>query len=271
MSTLAFESYYESLGDDRYAATRATESPWDRRLQHGSPPTTLLVHAIERAHPRADARVARVNVEFLGPIPRDVLRVRTSLVRPGRRIEMLEATLEGDVDGRPVATARVWRIAVRADAELERRAASDDRPAELPATAVTGLFGIPAGDWGYADAMEWRFARGGPEEAGPATVWARARIPLVAGEPISALERILIVADSANGVSFELPFSEWLFVPPTLSIALQRYAVGEWVRLEAHTALGPDGLGVTTFTLADLTGYLGGGTQALLVERRGAG
>ena len=88
------------------------------------------------------------------------------------------------------------------------------------------------------------------------------------GVPLDPLSRILTVVDSANGVSGVLPFARWLFVPPTLSIALQRHAWGDWVCLDAWTALGPDGLGVTTFTLADRRGYLGGGTQALLVEQR---
>jgi hypothetical protein len=264
---MAVESFYEPLGGERFLATRATESPWDRRLQHGSPPTTLLVHAIEKAHPRSDVRVARVNAEFLGPIPRDVVVVRTALVRPGKRIEMLEATLE-NADGRPVVIVRVWRIAVKPDPELARRAALATEPCALPPAPERSLFGIAEGEFGYGDAIEWRFAAGAPNDLGPATVWTRARIPLVAGVEMTALERALIVADSANGVSFELPFDEWIFVPPTLSIALQRYVVGEWVCLDARTTLAPDGLGVTTFTLADRIGYLGGGTQALLVERR---
>ncbi len=264
---MSLTAFFEPLGDGRYRATRATESPWDRRLQHGSPPTTLLVHAIERVHPRPDVRVARVNVEFLGPIPLDELVVRTSLVRPGKRIEMLEATLENR-DGRAVAIARVWRIAVQPQPELERRATLAARPPPSASAASPELFGIEIGTWGYADALEWRYVKGGPNQTGPAAVWTRARIPLVAGEPMMPLERILIVADSANGISHELDFADWLFIPPSLSIALQRYAADEWVYLDARTSLGPDGLGVTTFELADRDGYLGGGTQALLVERR---
>jgi hypothetical protein len=266
MFTLIFESYYEPLGDDRYAATRATESPWDHSLQHGSPPTALLVHAIERAHPRTDVRVARVNVEFLGPIPRAVLRASTTLVRPGKRIEMLEATLD-DERGRAVATARVWRIAIQPDPELELRAALKTG-AQLPASAEPALFGMPEGTWGYADATEWRYKSGSPHAPGPAAVWARARVPLIAGEPMTGLDRILVVADSANGISHELSFQDWLFIPPSLSIAIQRYAEGDWICLDAKTTLGPDGQGVTAFTLSDERGHLGAGTQALLVERR---
>jgi hypothetical protein len=266
MSMLTFESYYESLGDNRYAATRATESPWDHRLQHGSPPTALLVHAIERAYPRVDVRVARVNADFLGPIPRDELRVHTTLVRPGKRVEMLEATLE-DRSGRAVAAVRVWRIAIQPDPELEARAAIGTAPA-LPAGAEPELFGIPRGTWGYADATEWRYRSGHPNDVGPAAVWARARAPLIKGEPLTGLDRILLLADSANGISNELSFDDWLFIPPSLSIAIQRYADGDWIGLDAKTTLGPDGQGITTFTLEDRHGYLGAGTQSLLVERR---
>jgi hypothetical protein len=267
MSEMTEPGYYEHLGDGRYSATRATESPWDRRLQHGSPPTALLVHALERAHPRGDVRVARVNADFLGPIPKGVLRVKTALVRPGKRIEMLDATLE-NAEGRAVVAVRVWRIAVRPDAELERRAALSQVPQQLTDAVQPELFGIAAGTWGYADASEWRYESGTPRDVGPAVVWARARIPLVAGEPLTGLDRVMLLADSANGVSHELPFTEWLFVPPSLSIAIHRYAVGDWVRLDAKTDLGADGIGVTTFTLGDQLGVLGGGTQALLVERR---
>jgi len=260
--------FFEPLGNGRFLATRATESPWDRRLQHGSPPTALLAYAAERAFPRPDVRVARVNVEFLGPIPRDVVTVTATVARPGKRIELLEAVLASERDGRDIATARIWRIAVQPDPELEARAALSAEPSPIPAAAEPELFGIAAGTWGYADAFEWRYAAGSPHEVGPAKVWARPRFPLVAGEEHDPLSRILIVADSANGISHELAFTEWLFVPPTLSIALQRHAAGDWVCLDAHTNLGPDGHGVTAFTLSDRYGYLGSGTQALLVERR---
>jgi hypothetical protein len=91
---------------------------------------------------------------------------------------------------------------------------------------------------------------------------------LIAGEPLQALDRALLVADSANGISGELPMGEYLFVPPSLSLALLRYTRGEWTLLEARTTLSSDGLGVTTLRLADPDGYFCAGTQALLVERR---
>ena len=52
--------------------------------------------------------------------------------------------------------------------------------------------------------MENRFAAGGFREPGPAAVWLRMRQPLVAGEPIAPLARVLVAADSGNGVSAAL-------------------------------------------------------------------
>ena len=110
--------------------------------------------------------------------------------------------------------------------------------------------------FGYGDAFEWRYVYGGGAP-GPAAVWTRPRVPLVAGEPPQPFDRVIAVADSANGVSGELPMGEWLFVPMSLSLALQRHPHGEWTLLEARTTLGDDGLGMTSLRLADADGYLG--------------
>ncbi len=243
----------------------ATSSPWGEGLQHGSPPTALLAHVLDERHPRADMRIARIAMDFLGPIPRREVQVRTRVLRPGRRIELLEGTLESG--GREVVTARVWRIAVQPEGSVPPGVTPADAvpplPPEQPQEYFSGLR-----DWGYGEALEWRFTDGAFGSLGRAAVWTRVRVPLIAGEPLRPLERLLLAADSANGISGELPMREWLFVPPSLSIALQRYPEGEWTFMDARTALGGDGLGVTTARYADQTGPLGIGTQALLIERR---
>jgi hypothetical protein len=102
-------------------------------------------------------------------------------------------------------------------------------------------------------------------------VWTRVRIPLVAGVAIRPIDRLLVAVDSANGISPELRFTDWLFVPPSLSVALQRYPEGEWTFIRAHTTLSDDGAGVTNAELADRNGYLGFASQALYVEPRSNG
>src|SRR6204780_3528402 len=102
-------AYYLPLGDGRFDPTDATTSPWDAAAQHGGPPTALLATCLDDAFGRPAMRVARISVDFLGPVLRTALRVEARLVRPGRRTQLSEATMwAGD---RPVATARVWHLA----------------------------------------------------------------------------------------------------------------------------------------------------------------
>lgn len=257
-----FDAFYERLDDATFAATRATMSPWDERLQHGSPPTALIAHVMRAAHPRDDVRLARITSEFLGPIPLGTMHVRTRVVRPGKRIELLEGTIESG--GREVVTARAWRIATQPDGSVPPAATPPDSVPALPDDAD-----VPS--WlhrfGYGEAFDWRYVRGGGVP-GPAAVWSRPRVPLVAGVPLEPIDRALLIADSANGISSELPMGAWLFVPPSLSLALERHPRGEWVLLEARTTLASDGIGVTSSRLADRDGYIGVGSQPLLVERR---
>ena len=77
-------AYYLPLGDGYFEPTEATTSPWDTRAQHGGPPTALLACCLDDAFGRPDLRVARISMDFLGPIPRTPSRVQTELLRPGR-------------------------------------------------------------------------------------------------------------------------------------------------------------------------------------------
>ena len=67
------------------------------------------------------------------------------------------------------------------------------------------------------------------------------RVPLVEGEEPSALERVLVAADSGNGVSAPLDYRRWLFINADVSVALRRLPRGEWVCLDAMTYAEPDG------------------------------
>jgi hypothetical protein len=255
--------FYEQTAPDTFVATTATQSPWDRRLQHGSPPTTLLAHAMQTNHPRDDVRIARITAEFLGPIPIGTMHVTTRVVRPGKRIELIEGAIA--CDGREVVLARVWRIAVQAAGAIPAATTAPDVPPPMTDEIAKQPAWLDA--FGYGEAFEWRFAYGF-EGMGPAAAWTRPRIPLIAGGELAPLDRALLIVDSANGISGELPMMQWMFVPPTLSVALERYPRGEWTLLEARTTLADDGIGTTVGRLADAEGYFATATQALLVERR---
>ena len=72
-------------------------------------------------------------------------------------------------------------------------------------------------------------------------------------EEPSSLERVLIIADNGSGVSWELDMNQWHFINPELTVHLHREAVGEWICLDAQTAISPGGVGLATSVLPTST------------------
>ena len=275
------DAFFSPLGPDRFQATELTRGPWDPGLQHAGPPAALLGRAIEGHGDRAGLRVARITFEIARPVPIAELEVATRTLRGGRSVELVEATLRaGETDvmratalrirtaelGRPAEVGRPGEVGV--SPEVGRSAALVPGP-RLPgpsAGRVEPFF--PTGqEVGYHTAMEFRFVAGSFLELGPATVWMRMRHPLVPDEPPSPLCRVLIAADSGNGVSAALDFRTWRFVNPDLTVYLLRYPAGEWVALEASTT-ATDGIGLADTALHDEQGPIGRSAQALFVDRR---
>jgi hypothetical protein len=119
---------------------------------------------------------------------------------------------------------------------------------------------------GYHTGMEYRFITGGFTEPGPATVWMRMRVPLVEGEQPTPVQRVLVAADSGNGVSAALDWRRYIFINTDLSVHLMREPRGEWVCLDAVTHV--DGLGLADTALWDEGGRIGRAVQTLLVRPR---
>ena len=192
------------------------------------------------------------------------LTVSARIARPGRSVELVEASL-ADADGE-VMRATAWRLKIE-PVELEPPPA-DEPPAHGPADGNPKDF-FPTGvDTGYHTAMEYRFITGAFLELGPAVVWMRMRHPLVEGEEPTPLQRVLVAADSANGVSAALDYRQYVFINTDLTVYLHREPATEWVCLDAVTRLEPAGVGMSDTLLWDEHGRIGRGVQALLVRGR---
>lgn len=257
------DAFYVADGDG-FRASELTRGPWDPGAQHAGPPAGLIARELERLG-EPGARVGRITIEILRSVPIARLQVAARIVRPGRRVEMCEATL-ADERGE-VMRATAWRL--RPDAvDLPAEALPDAAAPPGPQEGSPGELVSPGGEVGYLTAMEYRFVRGGAREPGPATVWMRMRVPLVAGEEPSPLVRLMVAADSGNGVSAALDWRRFLFINVELSVHLHRHPQGEWVCLDAETVSEPSGLGLTETLLADERGRLGRAAQTLLVQAR---
>lgn len=258
-------AFYLRKGD-RFLSTELTRGPWDPDAQHAGPPAALIARALERCDGAgADWFIARVTFEILRPVPLAPLTVSAEVVRPGRSVQLLSASL-GDDEGE-VMRASAWRIASR-DLELPFGLPTAWKSPPGPESGAEQPFFDTGQDVGYHSAMEYRFVTGSFREPGPATVWMRMRQPLVAGEQPTPLQRVLIAADSGNGVSATLDLAGYVFINVDLTVHLHRLPVGEWVCLDAITIPEPNGVGLADSRLADERGPIGRALQTLLVRSR---
>jgi hypothetical protein len=254
------DAFYSREGE-RFVPSELTRGPWDPDAQHAGPPSALLVQALEGCGAAEGMRLARITVEILGPVPLEPLTVSARVVRPGRSVELLEATLAAP--GGDVMRASAWRVVsgeVRLDSDVPPHGPDYGRPRDFFPT------GQPVG---YHTAMDYRFVRGSFREPGPATVWMRMRGPLVEGEQVTPLQRLMVAADAGNGVSAAFDWRRFIFINTELSVHVLRPPEGEWVCLDAVTHV--DGVGLAETSLWDERGRVGLGAQTLLVRERPIG
>jgi hypothetical protein len=259
------EAFYE-LDGDGYRATELTRGPWDPGHQHAGPPSALIARQVELLEDAAEFQVGRLTFEILRPVPIGPLSVGARVARPGRRVQMVEASLSGE-DGEELIRARGWRIRT-ARLELPEEAVALAPPAEGPGDGdVTDFF--PTGqDAGYHTAMEWSAISGAFLEQGPAKVWMRQRVPLVAREEPSPLQRTLVIADVGNGISAVLDWRRHIFINVDLTVHLERMPEGEWICVDAVTRPRPNGIGSAESELSDERGRIGRAVQTLLFAER---
>jgi hypothetical protein len=101
------EAFFVPQGD-AYAPTELTRGPWDPDSQHAGPPAALLGRAIERLEGGGERQVGRITFEILRAVPIAPLWVEARVARPGRSVELVEASLS-DSEGE-VIRATAWRL-----------------------------------------------------------------------------------------------------------------------------------------------------------------
>lgn len=255
------DALYVRRSDDTYEPAELTLGPWQGGTQHGGPVAALLAGLADSVPAELSMRVARLTIELLRPVPIALLTSATEVVRQGRKVQLVAAELRSD--GTPVARARGLRIREGAVTLPPRKV---DPPPPGPHGARPPAR-IPAG--GYVqDAVDIRFVRSDFNLPGPGTAWVRLRVPVVADEEPSPLQRAAAAADFGNGISAQVPLRTHVYINPDLTVYLHRPPAGEWIGLESASYLEPDGVGLADTALFDVTGRVGRAAQSLYVADR---
>jgi hypothetical protein len=261
------ETAFFVLEGERLIPTVLTRGPWSPIHQHGGPPSAVMARAIEQAAGEPGSlHMTRFTIDFIRPVPMEPLTVGVERVRDGRRVRGYAAVLSAG--GQVVARAHA--LVVRTE-----QVAPPPTPAReplLPPPDASAPFQIPffRDPIGYHTGMETRMARG-KFGSGQAAAWMRQRVALVLGEAPSPAQRVLVVADSGSGIGAAFDPARFIpFINADLTVALHRLPEGEWIGLDAVTALEPHGIGLTRTSLYDVRGPIGEGLQGLVMGQPGA-
>lgn len=252
--------YFTRLDTHRFLATDEVSGAWDIEQQHIAPALGLLAHAVEldRDRRRDDGlRVGRLSYDILGTVPVDAFEVAVRVVRPGRTIELVEASLRhGERD---IVLLRAWLMQAR---DSERVAGTPlnrmPSPTDLTAWDPTSLW--PGGFIATAE------VRRDQQEPGRARFWVRSRTTLLDDEPVSDLASFTGLLDIANGMTVRAAPSEVAFPNVDLTAHFFVEPRGEWVGFDTSVSFGGSGLGLTSSVIHDRHGPVGTLAQILTVR-----
>lgn len=263
---------------DLFVPTERAGSPWGPGVLHGGPPAGLLARAIERANSDPELQVARLTIDLLRPVPKAPLAATARVVREGKRIAVLEASLlSGGVEVSR-ATALLLR---RSKVALPQQVLPPPRWVASHETLPTVSMGealahnLPPEERqrqstrypGFHTTVEVRRVDGEPGR-GRGTAWIRIPVPFVEGEATSPLVRLAATSDFGNALGHIRPDEQVGFINADISLHLHRMPEGEWICLETKATAQEYGIGLVESVVHDLHGPIGRVSQAILVNRR---
>ncbi|MBI3227906.1 MAG: thioesterase family protein [Mycolicibacterium cosmeticum] len=252
--------YFQRLDDTTFQATDHTGGAWNTSEQHIAPSLGLLAHAVEcdRDARRTDGlRVARISYDILGTVPVGVVDVAVRVLRPGRSIELVEATLRHAE--RPVLVLRAWLMQSFETASLAATSfasmpPADDMPAWDPSSIWPGGF--------IASAQVRRIE----QHPGRAAAWVRTDVRLLKGEAVSSTARAIGLLDISNGLAVRMNPADVAFPNIDLTAHLFAEPAGEWLGFDTTVSVSATGTGLTHSVIHDETGPIGVSSQMLTVR-----
>ena len=244
--------FFRADGDTLIPADFAT-SPWGQVL-HGRLIGGLTARAAEQARAEdPELACGRLTVDLFRSVPLAPVRVTTSPVRKGRRIVVLDVTVEQD--GTPVGQGRavLLRRSEQPDGAFRPVPAwAAPAPAQLgpPRPASSGQWTAPWESWPVGGAAD------GPGGVLSGGMWVRDVHPLVTGEPLTPLVRLAMAADIASPVS-HYSSRGLSFINADYTLYLGRDPHGEHVGIQPCGHISERGVAAGQCVIHDEQGAVG--------------
>lgn len=251
--------FYERLDEQTFRPTRHTQGAWREDEQHLAPVAGLVVAALEEHEPRADMSTVRISLDICGVLHADDTHVATATIRPGRTIELLEAT--ATIQDRVAIRGRAWRVG-----HTDSSAIAGQEFGPIPGPDECDAVESVLSHWpgGYIEQLEIRSHA--DNRPGRGVVWLRTDNTVFTDGPAAPLAEFLRLADTANGSAPRANPKEWMYPNVDWTAHIFRQPEPGWFGLDVRQSIGHDGAGLTSSTLHDRRGPVGRLEQILTVR-----
>jgi hypothetical protein len=264
MTTRQLPPAYYLRDGDKFVPTSMAQGPWGSSIS-GNFIGGLLGHGIESAIDDPDLQPARLTVDLLRPAAMAPVRVRTSIVRQGRRLTLIDAEI-----------TQADKVVARASALLLRKGeqppgtvwTSPVAMPPLPPESDSPSTTRPLFIWAYGkvpgvagdsfDLSQW-------QHDGPKFVWVRDVKPLVDGLPLTPFTRAAMAGDVASSLT-HYGTEGLYFINADYTLTLSRLPEGPDIGLVALTHSSHDGVATGTAALFDQRGQIGSATATTLAN-----
>lgn len=253
-------AYWHRSGAHAYRPTEHVGGAWDLATQHIAPALGVLAHEVEldRDRRRSDGLVvSRLSYDILGTVPIEAIEIEVEVLRPGRTIELVQATAHHG--GRRIVVLRAWLVEPRDTTAL----AGSELPRIAPPESSEPWDMAALWPGGFIASVDVRRTDLGP---GRSTTWVRTGLPLVADEEVSCFAATAGLLDISNGIAVRADPTRVGFPNLDLTAHFLRDPVEGWLGLDTTVSFGPGGLGLTATVMHDEQGPLGTIAQTLTVR-----
>lgn len=248
-----------------YDSTVHAQGAWNPNEQHMAPATGVICAELEAFMPREDMQIARISFDIFGMIAFGKFSIKTSIIRQGRTIELIESVMTAQ--NKTCIVARAWRLQT---GDTTSVAGKEDTPVVLP-DELPDWDGMLHWGGGYIHSI---YTKAYPNNrAGKGIVWINNKLAMVSHQgqvlPTSDFVHLMGMVDTANGIAPRIQQtdkSNWIFPNVDLQIHLWRMPAGLWLGLETVQQIGENGIGLTSSILHDTKGAFGRSEQILTVR-----
>ena len=187
---------------DFFVPTEYAGGPWTPEFQHGSPPAALLCYEVEQHRGSENMHLARLTIDLFRAVPMKPLKMRSQVLREGKRIKVIEAFLSDENGGDIGRALGLFFTKNQLDAVPERFVSP---PSNIPlpgefepkpfiklqqGQVASGLNGI----------MEMQRVDDGKMGSGSGICWTHLPIEIISGVESTPNLRAAIASDYGNGI-----------------------------------------------------------------------